>query len=271
MRSASKISHEDKVNLCAELYERGMSTRDIQTNTGIGRSSVSIYLREAGVCIDGAARISKKMKCRPSARKGKTHTAATKALLSQAAAGNKRCLGRITSQASIEKNRASNIKAHPKQTPKLKPEFIGPRKPRSRWVDPLEKVARDHARAASKRMLRRVLTMARVRKILPTEALLGYSKVDLRKHLEGQFTSGMSWLNRDSFHIDHIIPVVSFFRRGIYDPSVINALANLQVLTPHENRRKSDKHLSTHAPERSINRIITITDKGTSIGIVKLT
>lgn len=30
MRSASKISHEDKVNLCAELYERGMSTRDIQ-------------------------------------------------------------------------------------------------------------------------------------------------------------------------------------------------------------------------------------------------
>jgi len=107
-------------------------------------------------------------------------------------------------------------------------------------LDDAERVARNLARSALKRMLRRVLTMARKRKDRSTEEMLGYSKEQLRSHLESQFRLGMSWDNRKSFHIDHIVPVAHFFRIGITDPSVINALSNLQVLTPEENRLKSD-------------------------------
>lgn len=104
-----------------------------------------------------------------------------------------------------------------------------------------ERVARQKSRDACKRMLRRILTMARVKRDgRRSELLLGYTKLELRLHIESQFRAGMSWDARDSFHIDHIKPVAQFFREGCFDPAVINALSNLQVLTPSENRAKSD-------------------------------
>jgi len=58
--------------------------------------------------------------------------------------------------------------------------------------------------------------------------LLGYSAIDLKTHLEKQFTSGMTWDNYGEWHIDHIEPVSKF------DPNtpmnVVNALSNLQPL-----------------------------------------
>lgn len=51
----------------------------------------------------------------------------------------------------------------------------------------------------------------------------------------------MSWSSRGSFEIDHKIPMAHFFNNGIFDPAVINALDNLQVLTPQENKSKSDR------------------------------
>jgi hypothetical protein len=108
-----------------------------------------------------------------------------------------------------------------------------------------ERIAIVKTRDACKRMLRRVLTMTRVRKDGRHELLLGYTKADLRTHLERQFSPGMSWLARESFHIDHIKPVAQFFREGVFDPAVINALSNLQVLTPKENRAKSDRFVDS--------------------------
>lgn len=102
-----------------------------------------------------------------------------------------------------------------------------------------EKAARTKTRRAMKGMVRRVLTMARVRKDKKSETLLGYSKAQLRVHLESQFSPGMSWEVRESFHIDHIIPVKWFLDHGISDPAVINALSNLQVLPPLANRKKN--------------------------------
>lgn len=206
--------------------------------------------------MDGPARISSKMTGKPSSRLGATHRSDSKQMMSARAMGNKRCVGRKISAESIEKIRKSNILAHPKKDKAEKPVFVGPRKPKGRWVHPEEKQAMDHVRSALKRMLRRVLTMSRVRKDLPTEQLLGYSKDELRRHLESKFNDQMSWSDRGSFHIDHITPVAHFFRRGIYDPAIINALSNLQVLTPEQNRRKSDH--------------ITITDLGVMPGIVGL-
>ena len=108
--------------------------------------------------------------------------------------------------------------------------------------------ARNKTRQAMKTMLRRVLTMTRSRKDKKSEYILGYTKEELRSHLESQFRDGMSWSDRSSFHIDHIIPVAYFLRNGITDPAVINALSNLQVLTPEENRQKSDSF--SEAPRR---------------------
>lgn len=76
---------------------------------------------------------------------------------------------------------------------------------------------------------------------MATERALGYTSRELRAHIESQFQPGMSWSARGSFHIDHRTPVAEFFRRGVYDPVVINALSNLQPLTPAQNRKKADK------------------------------
>jgi transposase len=83
MRSASNLSVEEKIKVCAELYQRGMSTRDIQAATGIGKSSIPSYLKAAGVQPDAAARISAKMTGKPGHRKGATHSAETKLLIGQ--------------------------------------------------------------------------------------------------------------------------------------------------------------------------------------------
>ncbi|AUR89805.1 coil containing protein [Vibrio phage 1.133.O._10N.222.51.E4] len=73
------------------------------------------------------------------------------------------------------------------------------------------------------------------------EKLMGYTREQLREHIELQFKEGMSWDNRSEWHIDHIKPVSVFIKEGITDPSIINALDNLQPLWAHENQSKSAK------------------------------
>lgn len=71
-----------------------------------------------------------------------------------------------------------------------------------------------------------------------TESILGYMKEDLVVHLERQFLKGMNWDNRKEWHIDHIIPIVSFLEQGIEDPKVINALSNLKPIWAKDNLKK---------------------------------
>lgn len=97
---------------------------------------------------------------------------------------------------------------------------------------PEEKIRRERVRQACKRFLKRVLQATGSRKTTPTQCMLGYSAAELSAHL-GALEAGD--------HIDHIVPVAEFFRRGIYDPAIINALPNLQVLSADENRRKGAK------------------------------
>ena len=79
-----------------------------------------------------------------------------------------------------------------------------------------------------------------LRKGATAEQILGYTREQLRAHLESQFKPGMSW-ESGGFHVDHIKPVAAFIREGVTNPAVIHALDNLQVLTPRENLTKSDK------------------------------
>ena len=256
MRSASNLSLEEKIKVCAELYQQGMSTRDIQSSTGIGKSSVPRYLMVAGVVTDSRARISAKAKGRPSHRKGATHSLEARNKMSASRKGKARTTGQTrTPEQRAKMSQAQVLAGSKRKLIRTQPALFR-RAPPPR-LSAEERASRKHVRESSKQMLRRILTMARVRKDATTENLLGYSKSELRQRIESRFKSGMSWADRASFHIDHIVPVADFFRREIYDPAVINALTNLQPLTPAENRAKS-------------NRIITITGNAASVGIKEL-
>jgi hypothetical protein len=58
--------------------------------------------------------------------------------------------------------------------------------------------------------------------------LLGYSAIELKKHIESLFTEGMSWDNYGEWHIDHIKPVIKFDKNEL--PSVVNTLENLRPM-----------------------------------------
>jgi hypothetical protein len=73
------------------------------------------------------------------------------------------------------------------------------------------------------------------------ESVMGYTCEELRAHIEKQFVDGMSWENRSSWHIDHIIPIAHHLKNGETNPAVINCLSNLQPLWAKPNMSKGSK------------------------------
>ena len=74
------------------------------------------------------------------------------------------------------------------------------------------------------------------------EKLTGYTRKELKNHLEKLFKPGMNWKNRGEWHIDHIIPI-SFFRYSSVNDVEFKycwSLDNLQPLWEEENIAKSD-------------------------------
>jgi hypothetical protein len=86
----------------------------------------------------------------------------------------------------------------------------------------------------SKRLLNDVLRRFKKKKTNSTSKLLGYTALDLKKHLD---KLGMNW---DIHQIDHKIPVSLFDKNT--PMFIINDLRNLQPLTKEENLEKSDKY-----------------------------
>ncbi len=89
-------------------------------------------------------------------------------------------------------------------------------------------------------------TLTRITAEKAKEAMhkLPYTQDEFISHIESFFVDGMSWDNRDKWHIDHIRPLVSFVKKGIYDLNIINALSNLQPLWACDNLTKSNSHLN---------------------------
>lgn len=79
-----------------------------------------------------------------------------------------------------------------------------------------------------------------IRKSARTEELLGCTIDEVKSHIESQFINGMSWENRRSFVVDHIIPVVAFDLREEEESRLAFNWRNLQPLSPHDNAVKSD-------------------------------
>lgn len=86
--------------------------------------------------------------------------------------------------------------------------------------------------------LRRVL---KIEKNGRTEKILGYTRLELKSHIERQFTKGMTWENHGEWHIDHITPISAFLAQGIEDPKVINCLTNLKPVWAKDNLKKHNK------------------------------
>lgn len=81
-----------------------------------------------------------------------------------------------------------------------------------------------------------------------TSALLGYARDELIRHIERQFTKGMTWelVLAGKIEIDHIVPVRAFDIRepGDAEFRACWALANLRPLWKLDNRSKSGKVLT---------------------------
>ena len=89
-----------------------------------------------------------------------------------------------------------------------------------------------YSRSLLKRLVRRILLASGKKKLIPSEQYVGYTKRELLNHLGGTRNKDM--------HVDHVVPVTEFFRRGIFDPAIINALPNLRLVSALINRAKSD-------------------------------
>lgn len=86
--------------------------------------------------------------------------------------------------------------------------------------------------------------------------LVDYTLNDLKKHLEKQFTEGMTWDNygEDGWEVDHIIPVsvFNFTKPEHEDFKKCWWLKNLQPLLASENRSKSNKIIKHFQPSLPI-------------------
>ncbi len=92
--------------------------------------------------------------------------------------------------------------------------------------------------------LRKSLKTAGIKKTNKTFILLGYTKHQLREHLESYFTeeNGYTWDNMSEWHIDHIRPIASFnyTTTECEDFKKCWALSNLQPLWALDNIRKGN-------------------------------
>jgi hypothetical protein len=75
-----------------------------------------------------------------------------------------------------------------------------------------------------------------------TMELVGCSIDDLRKHLELQFTGGMTFKNYGSWHVDHIKPCSRFNLTNPSEQRECFHYTNLQPLWAEDNQTKSDKY-----------------------------
>jgi hypothetical protein len=77
------------------------------------------------------------------------------------------------------------------------------------------------------------------------EKFLPYSILELKEHIEGLFTEGMTWDNYGEWHIDHIYPqsLLPFSSLEDHNFQKCWKLSNLQPLWAYENLQKSNKIL----------------------------
>ena len=109
--------------------------------------------------------------------------------------------------------------------------------------EPKRKVANSVRSTIQWAIKRKGIAQREWKKSKKTFDILGYTPIELVKHIESQFTDGMSWDNhsRHGWHIDHIRPVASFNFDSMDHPEFKEcwALENLQPLWATDDIRIS--------------------------------
>ncbi len=120
------------------------------------------------------------------------------------------------------------------------------------------KIARDPVAAIERRIRTSVCHALRAqlngaaRKSIGAVALVGCTMSELAAHLEAQFLPGMTWQNRQQWHIDHKRPCASF---DLSDPAQQREcfhFSNLQPLWATDNHRKSSQWEGKHHRHRAM-------------------
>lgn len=113
-------------------------------------------------------------------------------------------------------------------------------KHQSKWqkekikTDPLFKLKRNlRCRTAQ------CFSKIRINKPVNTKTLLGAEWVEVKTHIEEQFTEGMTWENHGEWHIDHIIPLAS--AKYLDEIVPLCHYTNLQPLWAIDNIKKGCK------------------------------
>jgi len=97
--------------------------------------------------------------------------------------------------------------------------------------------------------LYKYLTKLDITKKNKTFSIVGCNPLQLKEHLEKQFTNGMCWENRNEWHIDHIIPLSSAKTEDeLYK---LCHYKNLQPLWAIDNIKKGKKILSNNIYQHS--------------------
>lgn len=95
------------------------------------------------------------------------------------------------------------------------------------------------------------------KKAQSAETLLGCTIAFARKHIEQQFAPGMTWHNRELWHIDHYIPCGAFNLTDEYQQRLCNNWRNLRPLWEKDNLLKGSK-LPTDFRQRMIELEINV-------------
>jgi hypothetical protein len=86
--------------------------------------------------------------------------------------------------------------------------------------------------------LRKAVAARSAKKHNATLALVGCSINYLISHIESQFLPGMSWKNRQKWHLDHIIPLAAFDLTDPQQQAAACHYTNIQPLWARDNHKK---------------------------------
>lgn len=80
-----------------------------------------------------------------------------------------------------------------------------------------------------------------VPRVKKAHELLGCGLKHFKKHIESQFTEGMTWDNYGSWHIDHKIPLMNFDMRKLSEQKKAFHYKNTRPLWADDNRKRKKK------------------------------
>ena len=112
------------------------------------------------------------------------------------------------------------------------------KRPKRKKEKSLEKYYKNKVNMNFSRRMRKSLNS--LKNGMSWESLVGYTIIDLKEHLEKQFTDGMTWENYGEWHIDHVKPICKFNINSVdcEDFKTCWSLDNLQPLWAIDNLKK---------------------------------